>query len=43
MIEKTLETKEKELLNAKSQSKIYKQQYDLFLTKANDRCSSEKY
>lgn len=43
ILEKTLEAKEKELLNAKSQSKIYKQQFDLFMNKANDRCSTEKY
>ncbi len=42
MLEKTLEAKEKELINSKSQAKIYKQQYDLFMNKANERCSTEK-
>lgn len=43
LLEQKLIVKQKTLQNAKSQSKIYKQQLDLVSNKANERFSTERY
>jgi hypothetical protein len=42
-LEHILSIRQKELANTKNQTKIYRQQYELLVNKANDKCSSEKY
>jgi len=42
-LEHVLSIKQKELATAKSQVKIYRQQFDLLNSKANDKLTMEKY
>lgn len=42
-LEHLLEVKKKELINTKSQNKIYRQQFDIINSKANERFTNEKY
>lgn len=41
-LENIISIRNKELMNIKNQSKIYRQQLELIQSKANDKCSSEK-